>query len=82
MGSPKKVGRPKKKNPTEQAEGGDGSGDIGSESESSDRSRSSNPGDENFTGVEAYDGGGGRGDGSGDDPTDSDEEASDDHLKT
>ena len=28
MGSPKKVGRPKKKNSTEQAEGGDGSGDI------------------------------------------------------
>ena len=42
------------------------------------RSRSSNPGDEDSTGVEAYDGGGGGGDGSGDDPTDSEEEASDD----
>ena len=54
---------------------------IGSESESSDRSRSSNPGDEDSTGGEAYDGRGGRGDGSGDDPTDSDEEASDDENR-
>ena len=63
------------------AEGGGSSGGIGSESESSDRSYSSNPGDENSTGGEAYDGGGDGGDGSGDDPTDSDEEASDDENR-
>ena len=63
MGSPKKVGRPRKnKTPTEQAEGGDGSGGIGYESESSDRSRSSNPGDENSTGGETNDGKGDGGD--------------------
>ena len=57
------MGRPrKKKKSAELAKGGDSSGGIGSESESSDRSRSSNPCDENSTGGETNDGKGDGGD--------------------
>ena len=57
QGSPKKVGRPKKKKkPTELFESGDSSGGIGSESESSGRSRYSNPGDLDSTGGESNNG--------------------------
>ena len=63
QGPPKNAGRPRKKKTTEQAENGNGSGGIGSKSESSDRSRSSNPGDEDSTGGEPNDGGKDGGDG-------------------
>ena len=79
QGSPKKAGRPRKKKTAEQVKNGNGSGGIGSESESSDRSHSSNPGDEDSTGGEPNDGGGDGGDGGDDDPTDSDNESSDDN---
>ena len=76
LGSPRKVGRPRKKT-TERAEGGDNSGGI----DRKGRSRYPNPGDEDSTGGEASDGredeenGGG---GGGDDPTDDSEDDSSD----
>ena len=81
LGSPKKVGRPRKKKSTEDAIGGDDSGGI----DRRGRSRYPNPGDEDSTGGEASDGredeenGGG---GGGDDPTDeSEDESSDDESR-
>jgi len=84
LGSPKKVGRPRKKKSTEDAIGGDDSGGNGSESESSGRSRYPNPGDDDSTGGEANNGGdygGSGGDGGDDGPTDSDSESSDEESR-
>ena len=83
MVSPKKVGRPRKKKTTEQAEGGNDSGGIG-ERLNPDRSRHPNPGDDDSTGGEASDGGEDEeigGDGGDDDPTDSDEDISDEESR-